>query len=176
MRKLVLGLVVAAACVGFAGSAVAQDFPLFPAPDKTPITGKPRILKSSELALDNKRVVFIGVDPAMPGMPCQADGKAWDCGAAAQRILMNFIGREDVTCEPRNVDLFRRVFAKCMVHGQDIALELIEQGVAVALPDEAKDYVDAEQAAKGKKIGIWRGPFETPAQYRLRMSRDPMPR
>src|SRR5262249_23707536 len=139
-------------------------------------TGQPRILNSSSLTLEGKRVVFFGIDPAMPRMPCEADGRGWDCGTAALRTLMNLIGREPVACEPRGIDPFDRVFAKCTVHGQDIALALIEAGMAVALPAETNDYVAAEQAAKAKKIGMWRGPFKTPQEFRKMLSPEPQPR
>ena len=69
---------------------------------------------------------------------------------SGKSTLMNLIGREAVTCEPRATDLFRRVFAKCTVHGQDIGLALVEAGMAVAIPDETTDYVEAEKAAKAK--------------------------
>ena len=134
MKKSLIVLSFAALAAG--PVAADNNFPLFPVTDTTPITGQPRFITTSQIGIDGKRVVFHGVDPAMAQMPCEADGRAWDCGTAAMRTLMNLIGREAVTCEPRATDLFRRVFAKCTVHGQDIGLALVEAGMAVAIPDE----------------------------------------
>jgi len=174
MKKFALTALLVAL---IAGTAVAQNnnFPLRPATDTTPMTGKPTFIASGEIGLGGKRVVFHGVDPAMDRMPCEVDGRAWDCGAAAMRILLNFVGREEVTCEPIALDLFRRVFAKCTVHGKDIGMHLVEQGMAVAIPEESADYIEAEKAAKAKKVGMWRGRFKTPQEFRNSFP-DPRPR
>ena len=38
------------------------------------------------------------------------------------------------------------------------------------------DYVDAEAAAKSKGIGVWRGPFTAPADYREMLAGHPQER
>ena len=48
--------------------------------------------------------------------------------------------------------------------------------MAVALPKETTDYVDAEAAAKAKGIGIWRRPFVPPADYREMLAGHPQER
>ena len=157
-------------CLAFAltapGAGQAQ-FQLYrPVQDKTPLTGQPQVVNTSTLALNGKRIVFHGIDPMMAKNPCYIGNRLWDCGAAAFRILLNFVGREPVTCEPRVTDNFGRLFSRCTVHGEDIAMHLIEQGMAVALPEETPDYVDAEKKAKAEKKGIWQGTFTTPSDFR----------
>lgn len=157
-------------------ATIAQAPPLQPPADPTPIVGQPRIVNTASMALENRRIVLFGIDPMMKQQPCTFENRGWDCGTAAMRILMNMIGREPVNCEPRAMDVFRRIYAKCDVHGKDIALALVEAGMAVAVPDETTDYVVAEQQAKQKKVGIWRGTFMTPADFRAMMSGEPVPR
>lgn len=177
MRLVLVGLIVLAALLVPAWHPWAQGvLELKPAPDTTPIIGQPRILSTSSLALEGKRIVFFGIDPMMKQNPCSYDNRGWDCGTAALRILMNMLGREPVTCEPRLVDLFMRLFAKCFVHGQDIALSLVEAGMAVTVPEETTEYDAAQQEAMKKKVGIWRGKFITPGDYRTMMSGEPQPR
>jgi hypothetical protein len=48
--------------------------------------------------------------------------------------------------------------------------------MAVALPKETTDYVTAEAAAKAKGIGVWRGPFTSPADYREMLAGHPQER
>jgi endonuclease YncB( thermonuclease family) len=164
--RLMLGLFFLAGWAAAPFEAQAQ-FQLYrPAPDKTPIAGKPTIISNSALQVDGKRVVFFGIDPMMPKQPCNVGPRTWDCGSAAQRTLMNLLGREPVECLPQVLDMFRRVYAKCTVNGQDIAAAMVEAGMAVALPEETKDYLAAEQKAKAEKVGIWQGDFMTPAEFR----------
>lgn len=167
MRRWTLGLAALGCGLIALQQAQAQAImQLKPPPDTTPMTGQPQIVSTSSLALNGKRIVFFGVDPAMKMMPCSVGNRGWDCGTAALRILMNLIGREPVSCEPKGIDLFSRVFAKCSVHGQDIALALVEAGMAVAIPEETTEYVEAEKKAKAEKKGIWQGTFVPPSEFR----------
>ncbi len=176
MRQLSFAIAICAAALAWAGTASAELLELMPVSDTTPIEGQPRILNTSSLAIDDKRIVLFGVDPMMKSNPCSYDNRAWDCGTAALRILMNMLGREPVTCEPRATDLFRRIYARCLVHGQDIALALVEAGMAVTVPEETKEYEAAQEEAMKKKVGIWRGRFIKPADYRTMMSGEPQSR
>ena len=58
----------------------------------------------------------------------------------------------------------------------DINRALVEAGMAVALPKETTDYVAAEAEAKAKSIGVWRGPFTAPADYREMLAGHPQDR
>ena len=44
--------------------------------------------------------------------------------------------------------------------------ELVRQGFAVAYRKYSKRYVEAEEAAKKAKIGVWQGPFVMPREWR----------
>ena len=176
MRAWMAALLIAGSLFVAAADVAAQPVPMKPPPDTTVIEGQAQIIVVGAFALAGKRVMLHGIDPVMRNMPCGTDRGRWDCYAAGLRILLNLIGREPISCTPRGVDLFQRVFAKCEVHGQDIALALVEAGMALAIPEETTEYVEAEKQAKAKKAGIWRGDFLTPADYRTFMSGDPQPR
>ncbi len=167
MRQMILASALLMACAALPPDVSAQAvMQLKPPPDTAPMVGQPQIVSSSSIALNGKRVLFFGVDPVMMQQPCYIGNRGWDCGTAARRILMNLIGREAVTCEPKGIDIFSRVFSKCAVNGQDIALALIEAGMAVAVPEETTDYVEPEKKAKAAKKGIWQGTFVTPSEFR----------
>jgi endonuclease YncB( thermonuclease family) len=128
------------------------------------------------LSLDGKRIVLFGVDAPVKGQPCYAGTKTWDCSTASAKTLLNIIGTQEVACEERRVDRFGRVFAVCKAGEVDINRALVEAGLAVALPKETTDYVTAEAAAKAKGIGVWRGPFIAPADYREMLAGHPQER
>jgi endonuclease YncB( thermonuclease family) len=86
--------------------------------------------------------------------------------APAVSGLLNLVGDREITCEVRRVYQFGRVFAVCRAGGVDINRALVDAGMAVALPKETGDYVAVEAEAKAKGIGVWRGPFTAPADYR----------
>ena len=43
---------------------------------------------------------------------------------------------------------------------------MVSNGQAVAYRKYSKDYIDDEEIAKNKKIGIWSGQFDMPWEWR----------
>ena len=128
------------------------------------------------LSLAGKRIVLYGVDAPVKGQPCYSASKKWDCSTASAKILLNTIGTQEIACEQRRIDQFGRVFAICKAGEVDINRALVEAGMAVAVSKETTDYVAAEATAKAKGIGIWRGPFIAPADYREMLAGHPQER
>jgi len=110
------------------------------------------------------------------GQPCYVGSKTWDCSTASAKTLLNLVGTQEIACEQRRVDGFGRVFAVCKAGEVDLNRALVEAGMAIALPKETPDYVASEAAAKSKGIGVWRGPFTAPADYREMLAGHPQER
>jgi endonuclease YncB( thermonuclease family) len=148
--------------------AVADDLPVY--------RGSAEVTGPAMLSLDGKRVLLYGVDAPVRGQPCYAGNKTWDCATASAKTLLNLVGDQEIVCEQRRIDQFGRVFAVCKAGEVDINRALVEAGMAVALSKEMPDYVAAEAAAKAKGIGVWRGPFTAPADYRDMLAGHPQER
>jgi endonuclease YncB( thermonuclease family) len=148
--------------------AVADDLPVY--------RGSAQVTGPAMLSLHGKRILLYGVDAPVRGQPCYAGPKTWDCATASAKTLLNVVGDQEITCEQRRIDQFGRVFAVCRVGEIDINRALVEAGMAVALPKETTDYVAAEAEAKAKNIGVWRGPFTAPADYREMLAGHPQDR
>jgi endonuclease YncB( thermonuclease family) len=151
-----------------ASAAAAGDTAVF--------RGPVEVVGPAMLSLAGKRIVLYGVDAPVKGQPCYAGGKKWDCSTASAKTLLNLVGTQEIVCEQRRVDGFARVFAVCKAGEVDLNRALVEAGMAVALPKETADYVDAQAAAKSKGVGIWRGPFTAPADYREMLAGHPQER
>jgi endonuclease YncB( thermonuclease family) len=154
--------------LGSAAAAIAKDLPVH--------RGWAEVTGPAMLKLEGKRVLLWGVDAPVRGQPCHAGDKKWDCATASAKTLLNIVGNQEISCETRRVDQFGRVFAVCKAGEIDVNRALVEAGMAVALPKETMDYVAAEAAAKDKGIGVWRGPFMTPADYREMQTGHPQER
>ncbi len=151
------------------GSAVAAD-------DTPVFRGPAAVAGPALLGVAGRRIVLFGIDAPVPGQQCVADGKPWDCATASAKTLLNLVGDQEIACEQRKVDRFGRVFAVCRMGQLDVNRALVEAGMAVALPKETRDYVADEEAARAKKVGIWRGPFTAPAEYREMLVGHPQER
>ena len=148
--------------------AVADDLPVY--------RGVAEVAGPAMLSLDGKRVVLWGIDAPVRGQLCYAGNKTWDCATASAKTMLNLVGDREIVCEQRRLDQYGRVFAVCKAGEVDINRSLVEAGLAVALPKETTDYVAAEAAAKAKGIGVWRGPFTAPADYREMLAGHPQDR
>jgi len=138
--------------------------------------GSAEVTGPAMLSLDGKRILLYGVDAPVRGQPCYAGNKTWDCATASAKTLLNLVGDQEIACEQRRVDQFGRVFAICTAGEVDINRALVEAGMAVALPKETSDYAAAEADAKAKGVGVWRGPFTAPADYREMLAGHPQER
>ncbi len=151
------------------GTAAVADDPLT-------YHGTAEVVAPAMLSLAGKRIVLYGIDAPVKGQPCYTGSKTWDCSTASAKTLLNLVGTQEIVCEQRRVDGFGRVFAVCKAGELDLNRALVEAGMAVALPKETADYVDAETAAKSKGVGVWRGPFTAPADYREMLAGHPQER
>ena len=159
-----------------AGLALAAPLSVAVADDLSVYRGAAEVTGPAMLSLDGKRIILWGVDAPVRGQPCYAGNKTWDCATASAKTLLNLVGDQEVACEQRRIDQFGRVFAVCKAGEADINRALVEAGMAVALPKETSDYVAAEAEAKAKNIGVWRGPFTAPADYREMLAGHPQDR
>jgi len=153
---------------GSAAATVAEDLPVH--------RGSAEVTGPAMLKLEGKRILLWGVDAPVRGQPCHSGNKTWDCATASAKTLLNIVGNQEISCQTRRVDQFGRVFAVCKAGEIDVNRALVEAGMAVALPQETMDYVAAEAAAKDKGIGVWRGPFMAPADYREMQTGHPQER
>ena len=168
MTGKALAMAAGLALAAVASRAVADDLPVY--------RGSAEVAGPAMLSLDGKRVVLWGVDAPVRGQPCYAGNKTWDCATASAKTLLNLVGDQEIACEQRRVDQFGRVFAICKAGEVDVNRALVEAGMAVALPKETSDYVAAEAKAKARGVGVWRGPFTAPADYREMLAGHPQER
>lgn len=111
---------------------------------------------------------LFGIDAPELKQTCEeANGKSWLCGRAAKAKLTTLMKGGNVTCEEKTKDRYGRVIAVCSAEGVlDLGEAMVLDGYAIDLDSEGSPYKQAEAEAREAKRGIWRGSFETPAQWR----------
>lgn len=123
------------------------------------------VIDGDTLEIDGQVARLEGIDAPELGQTCLAGGKRWRCGLEAALVAKKLIGFAKVTCTIRpNEGAVPKV--SCLVGTTDLAQTLIRQGYAVAVPDSAPLYAGAEREAKAAKLGLWRGSFVNPWEWR----------
>ncbi len=130
------------------------------------ITGPARVIDGDTLNVAGQRIRLHGIDAPEKNQVCQIEGVPWACGVAAWGELVQLVAGKDVTCEARDVDRYGRVVAVCAVDSEDINAAMVAQGWALAYRQFSDDYVAQESEASEGHLGMWRGEFVAPWDWR----------
>ena len=139
---------------------------LWPVPALADITGPARVIDGGTIDVAGQRIRFHGIDAPESGQTCVVGLEVWLCGQKADHALYNFIGTSSVTCQERDVDRYGRIVATCAVRGRDIGAWMVLNGWALAYRRYSLDYVDQERRARIAALGMWRGDFVAPWEWR----------
>lgn len=159
----------AAALLLLAALAVAAWTGMPPSVTPVPLT---HVIDGDSLTIrqdrDDTTIRLTGIDAVEYRQDCaRADGSRWPCGREARSALEKIAGRGPLHCEFAAKDRYGRTLATCRTaaepEGVDLAAEMVRQGWAVAA-DEA--YMVEEAGAQAKRLGIWQGNFDRPADWR----------
>jgi len=153
VRALALAVLLAV----FSGQALAGE-----------IIGSAHAIDGDSLMVGETEVRLFGIDAPELAQTCTSKkGKVKQCGALARLTLDTLVLRTQVKCESKGTGPDGTTLATCYAGPFDIAEQMLADGWALALPDEVPAYVRAEHFAKARNVGIWRGSFIAPAQWRL---------
>ncbi len=148
------------------------------APVHAAIVGKPRIIDGDTIEIAGTPIRLYGIDAPETGQTCVADGKTWHCGTNAAFALAELIGGNWVACRIRDVDSAPHVEGVCHLagfEGPEINRRIVAAGWALADPRTGSSYSVTESAARRAGLGIWRGRFVAPWDWRRgkRLGREP---
>jgi endonuclease YncB( thermonuclease family) len=141
----------------------------------TAFTGTAWVIDGDSVVISKTRIRLEGIDAPESAQDCtDTDGKPWPCGARATRELRNYIRGQEIACEEKALDRYKRVLAICKLpDGSDINAWMVRQGWAVAYGFD-KMYQAAQDEAELARRGIWSGTFTTPSEWRrANPRRDP---
>ncbi len=130
------------------------------------INGKPRIIDGDTIEISGKRIRLHGIDAPESKQKCTAGGKEWACGQEATFALAQFIETHWVTCKGDKRDRYGRIIAVCFIGSYDLNAMMVREGWALAYRQYSMDYVDEETTARDARVGMWRGEFVAPWEWR----------
>ncbi len=137
-----------------------------------PITGIAYVIDGDTLDIHGKRIRLHGVDAPESAQTCVRDGKPWPSGRAVSNILADHIGRSTVMCDGKATDRYGRTIAECFIGEDSINRWLVANGLAFAYRKYSNDYIQEEDAARSRRIGLWAMTCEAPWDYRRSKKRS----
>jgi len=153
LRRVIIAALIIGACA--AGSAVAAEN----------ASSRATVVDGDTLELSGQTVRLYGIDAPELGQFCLNGSSRYRCGYEAALMLKKLVGNDTVHCRPTPLDS-DDTGQICSVELLDLAEAMLRRGYAVARPNALAVYRKAEQDAKQAKLGIWRGDFISPAEWR----------
>lgn len=126
------------------------------------VTGNARAVDGDSLMIDGRSLRLTGLDAPELAQTCLSGGQTYPCGRQARTTLAALLARGQLDCRLSGQDRFDRHLAQCFVGGVDVAADMVRLGWAVA----DGDYAAEEAQARESRVGIWRGSFQQPADWR----------
>lgn len=140
---------------GIVSPVSAQDF-----------AGSGRAVDGDSLFVDGREVRLYGIDAPEYRQSCRVGWNNWSCGVDAASALRTLVDTRQLTCTPRDRDVYGRTVATCRIGDMDLAAAMLEKGFAIALDNAPAGYVAIAERSRSTKIGIWASEFVAPASYR----------
>jgi endonuclease YncB( thermonuclease family) len=132
-------------------------------------SGKAFVIDGDSIRVDEKEVRLFGVDAPEYKQKClDSNQQEYPCGIISFQFLRKLAASKNVECVYAEKDKYDRYLGKCSLGEISINEEIIKNGMAVIYnfteSDEKMDQLELQ--AKEQKLGIWRGSFELPKNYR----------
>lgn len=133
----------------------------------TTISGPVTIVDGDTIRLGPVPVRIHGIDAPEDGQMChKPSGGTWPCGKEATNHLAKLIENSEVTCEALDRDAYGRVIGRCLAGDVDVALGMVQAGLAWAYLEYSGDYAAEEILSRESGVGIWSADNQPPWDYR----------
>ena len=131
------------------------------------VSGLVKIVDGDTIHIGQKKYRFSGIDTPELKQTCQKDGKIILCGLIAKNILEKKIANHKIECIEEDLpDKYKRILAECFVNNESLSAYLVRSGYAFAYRKYSTKFIEEEEYAKKKSLGLWSMKFEYPWNYR----------
>ena len=154
----------AIAAAGLLTACGGWNGPEAPATDPPRPPSIVRVIDADTVDVDGTRFRLHGIDAPETRQTCRAMGRTWNCGAAATEALK--ARAEGMSCAGGETDRFGRTIGTCSAGGIDLNAWLVANGWALAYRQFSDEYVDEEAQARANRLGMHRGQFVDPWDWR----------
>ena len=139
------------------------------------IVGFPKVVDGNTIHIKSYKIRLEGIDAPEIKQKCKKPylqimffnfQKDYNCGLVSKKKLTQKIANKPVKCILLGKDRYKRYLAKCLKGTIDLNRWMVRNGYAIAYRKYSKLYIPDENLAKDEKLGLWRGIFVEPEQWR----------
>ena len=127
---------------------------------------KSRIVDGDTIRIDKTKYRLHGIDAPEINQQCKVNEKSYACGLQSKIFLESLAQGKEIMCKQKDIDRYKRIVAVCFADGLNLNQEMVRSGWAIAYKRYSKDFVSDELFAKNNKLGMWKGTFIKPKDWR----------
>ena len=125
-----------------------------------------QITDGDTIKRDGEKIRFSGIDTPELKQYCFKENIKNSRGLTAKKILEDKIAKFKVICIRDGEDQYNRTLAECFVNNESLSSFLVRSGYAFAFRRYSKKFIEDENYAKSKKLGMWSMEFDYPWDWR----------
>ena len=126
-----------------------------------------RVVDGDTIHIGKDKYRLEGIDAPENRQECLYKGEQWECGKESTKSLRKKIEvTSRIRCEGERKDSYGRILAICFLGGKDINAWMVKNGWALAYVKYSKKYLMEQRYAEEKGLGIWKGQFVAPWDWR----------
>ena len=125
-----------------------------------------KVIDGDTIVLNGEKIRFSGIDTPELKQTCLKDNEKVGCGMLAKKLLVKKIGNNTPICIGKKKDFYKRTLAECFVNGESLSKFLVRSGYAFAYRKYSTKFIEDENYAKTKKLGMWSMTFQYPWDFR----------
>ena len=125
-----------------------------------------KVIDGDTIVLNGEKIRFSGIDTPELKQTCLKDNEKVGCGMLAKKLLVKKIGNNTPICIGKKKDFYKRTLAECFVKGESLSKFLVRSGYAFAYRKYSTKFIEDENYAKTKKLGMWSMTFQYPWDFR----------
>ncbi len=140
-----------------------------------PTIGKAYIIDGDTVKIAKQSIRLEGIDAPERKQKCFKNNQPYSCGIASTNALKKMVRGRRLNCDGWEKDIYQRLLATCYVRGEDKSLPSLNQRmVRMGWAVSYYDYRADQAYARANRLGIWRGKFQTPSDWRRENKRSGM--
>ena len=131
-----------------------------------PLFGQVRIVDGDTIHINGEKIRLDGIDAPETDQICTFENIDYFCGRESTLHLKMIVEKGTLKCEGASKDRYGRTIGTCFIDGENVNSLLVKSGWALAYRQYSKKYVEQEAYAKRNNLGMWRGNFIAPWDWR----------
>jgi len=139
------------------------------------ISGKAITIDGDTIKIKNKKIRLHGIDAPEIKQLCQRTflsififsfQENYKCGEISKKKLEKYVKNNIIKCKVEGIDGYKRILGTCYKNTININSRMVRNGYAVAYKKYSKKYISVEREAKREELGLWKGKFDMPWDWR----------